>query len=227
MQSPPPDHVSLCARPALLGDADRRRHDAGTRAALLTLILGRQSVSPKRLLPPGPTLEEIHTLVEAALTAPDHGGLRPSRFILISNSARQPLADAFVAAKRRRDPCAAPELLEREREKALRAPALLAVVVRLTHDRPDVPDSEQLISVGAAVQNVLLAAAALDYGAIILSGEKVRDTHIRTALGLDAAELLVGFISIGTTVADGPRKVRRKATEHMSIWTGPAETAGR
>ena len=191
------------------------------RPEFIDLILGRGSVSPKRLIPPGPTAAEIRTMIAAAVTAPDHCGLRPWRFLRIADEARQRLADLFVEAKRRRAPDADPAVLARERDKALRAPVLIAVCARIDPDNPKVPPGEQFASVGAAVQNVLLAAHALGYGAIMLSGERTRDPLIRDGFGLGDAETLVGFISLGSAAAEAPRKPRPDPVEHLQVWNGP------
>ena len=200
--------------------------DSGTgsrRPELIDFILGRQSVSPKRLIPPGPTDAEIRTMIAAAVTAPDHCGLRPWRFLRIAEAARQSLAALFVEAKRRRVPDADADVFERERDKALRAPVLIAVCARIDPDNPKVPPGEQFASVGAAVQNVLLAAHALGYAGIMLSGEKTRDPLIRDGFGLGDDEALVGFISLGSAAAAAPRKPRPDPDDHLQVWNGPAE----
>lgn len=193
---------------------------AGRDDGVLRAILGRRSVSPKRLHAPGPGRAEIELMVAAAAAAPDHCGLRPWRFLRIADDARGALADLFADAKRRRAPQAHPSELDRERERALRAPAMLAVVARLEQGHPRVPVHEQYVSAGAAIQNVLLAAAALGYGAMIVSGAKTRDTGLRRALRLDEAETLIGFICIGTPA--GPAKVRARpeVSEILSEWNG-------
>jgi Nitroreductase len=198
------------------------RPEAAFESALACLH-SRQSISPKHLGSPGPSPSDLDAIVRAAGAAPDHGGLRPFRAILIGQSSRVHLADILVEAKRRRQPDLSPELLDRERQKALKAPTLLVVCARLLNDVASVPVAEQLISVGAAIQGVLLAAHALGFGAILLSGEKTRDPLVREALGLGADEILVGFISIGTIrPSDRPAKCRRAVEEYLTTWTGPS-----
>ncbi len=203
--------------PAVEAPAPKRRSE------FIDLILGRQSVSPKRLGPPGPNDAEIRTIIAAAVTAPDHCGLRPWRFLRIADDARQRLADLFVDARRHRAPDAGPAVFERERDKALRVPVLIAVCARIDADNPKVPPGEQFASVGAAIQNALLTAHALGYGAIMLSGEKTRDPLIRDGLGLGDGEVLVGFISLGSVATAAPCKPRPDPDEHLQVWNGPAE----
>lgn len=189
---------------------------------ILDLICSRQSIAPRRLVAPGPSHGELEAIVRSVASAPDHGALHPVRVIHVADAGRQRLAEVFVEAKRRRLPDALPMMLEREREKALNAPALLAVCARLREDVDGVPVAEQLVAVGAAIQNLLLAAHALGYGAILLSGEKTRDPLVRCAFGLAADDLLVGFVSIGTIHSSPPPKHRRAIEEYFTTWTGPS-----
>ncbi len=191
----------------------------------LALITSRRSIAPKRLGPPGPTAAEIEAIVAAALTAPDHGGLHPWRLIQVTDDSRERLAEVFVSAKRRRSPHAPPALIAREREKALNAPVLLVVCARPRTDLPEIPPYEQLIAVGAAVQNLLLAAHGLGYGASLLSGEKARDPLVRRSLGLHADEILVGFLSIGSIVTAATERRRPPVEVHFSVWKEAAAEA--
>jgi nitroreductase len=189
----------------------------------LALIYSRQSVAPKRLIKPGPGCDELEAIVGAAGSAPDHGALHPFRFIHVADESRHRLAEIFAEAKRRRLPNASPMLLDRERVKALTAPTLLVACARLREDMAEIPVSEQLVAVGAAIQNLLLAAHALGFGAMLLSGGKTRDPLVRDAFGLGAGETLVGFISIGTIPASqSPPKRRRAVEQYLSTWTGPS-----
>ncbi len=199
----------------------------GAAQDLVRLILSRQSVMPKRLCPPGPTNDELRLMISAAVTAPDHGALRPWRFIKVADAARTALAEIFVEAKRRRAPDQPDAVLARERDKALGAPTLLAVCGRIRGDHPDVPDSEQFASIGAAIQNVLLTAHVLGFGAILLSGDKTRDPLVRAAFSLDEGERLVGFLSIGSPAIDVRAKPRPAVSNHLSEWYGPDWDVGR
>ncbi|WP_315975089.1 nitroreductase family protein [Microvirga yunnanensis] len=118
--------------------------------ALLRRMWARRSTSPRHLVAPGPTDEEIRQLMRAASRAPDHQRLKPFRFLTIPRDARESLADVFEAAERELDPSIGGEKLERAREKALHAPVLLAVVSRLQAN-DEVPEIEQRASAGAAL----------------------------------------------------------------------------
>ncbi len=169
-------------------------------------LLERRSVSPKRLEAPGPDRQEIDLMIEAALSAPDHGGLHPWRVLVFPADSRAKLADLFEQEKLRRDPLASAEDVKRAREHATRSPALLAFVIS-PKPRMRVPEREQCLAAGCALGNLLNAAHQLGYGAIMLSGERCFDSLLCTELGVESTEYLAGFISLGSVaVAPPPRK---------------------
>jgi nitroreductase len=179
----------------------------------------RRSVSPKRLCGPGPSRDDIDSMVDAALRAPDHGGLLPWRVVEFPRTKRALLADLYEDEKRRRDPLATAEDLARSREHATSPPALLAFIVRAAPNAL-VPLAEQWLGAGAALGSLLLAAHAMGFGAIVLSGERCQDKTLRAALGLRSHESLAGFISIGS-IACAPRPARGRDRDLvLSIWSG-------
>ena len=73
----------------------------------LELLLNRVSVT--RLVDPAPTAAQMDVLLRAALRAPDHGQLRPWRFLTVEGEARGRLGDVFAEALRLREPDATEE----------------------------------------------------------------------------------------------------------------------
>jgi nitroreductase len=180
----------------------------------------RRSVAVKRLGMPAPTDEELQQILSAALSAPDHGALRPWRLILCASQSRERLAELFVAAKLARHPDSTGLELEREREKALRPPVLVALIASPKPGLAQIPEAEQIASAGAALQSVLLAAFGLGYGAIMLSGSRCAAGTVRAALAVGAGETLLGFISIGTIV-DTPKPASRPSlSDVLSVFDG-------
>jgi nitroreductase len=189
---------------------------------VIDAILKRRSVAPRRLTAPGPQEAEVKLIVQAALAAPDHGRLRPWRFVLVRPQDREALAEAFAAAARELDPNAAAEMVDREAEKARHGPVLVAVIVQIAGDHPVAPEAEQWASAGAAVQNMLLAAEDLGFRAMIVSGRKVATTALRKAFDLANDEHLMGFVAIGTPSAESPPITRPEPEAHLSVWSPSA-----
>jgi nitroreductase len=75
---------------------------------------------------------------------------------------------------------------------------VIAIIAKINENHPVIPASEQWISVGAAIQNILLAAESLGFYATLSSGRKVGTKALRRAFELADDEHLVGFVSIGS-----------------------------
>ena len=173
---------------------------ASSRRKAVSPLLERRSISPKLLEAPGPDSQDIDLMIEAALRAPDHGGLHPWRVLVFGADSRARLADLFEQEKLRRDPLASHEDIRRAREHATRSPVLLAFIVS-PQLRMRVPEREQWLTAGAALGNFMNAAHQLGFGAIMLSGERCFDALLCEELGLDSTESLAGFISLGSIKA--------------------------
>jgi nitroreductase len=168
-----------------------------THTALLEGMLSRYSLGIKYLAEPGPGDAQLRKMVEAALHAPDHGGLVPFRFTVVRGVARERLARLFAQAARDagKDEAAA----EIDAERALRAPVTVALIARIDMGHPVVPSHEQWAAVGGALANFMNAVHALGFAGKMLSGAKVRHPAIQAAF-CDAGETLVGWIALGTAI---------------------------
>jgi nitroreductase len=179
--------------------------------------------SAKKLQEPGPGPEHLDAIFRSAVRAPDHGRRRPWRFIVIDGDRRERLGDVMVEIMKADKPDTPPDMLAREREKALRAPLIIVTVARVkTEDK--IPEVEQLLSVGAAAQNIMLAAHALGYGAMWKTGDVAYDERMKQALGLEPGDSIVGFIYVGTPVKEAMvnERPRPSPADYVSTWQGSA-----
>jgi cobalt/nickel transport system ATP-binding protein len=180
------------------------------------LIASRHNISPKRLIEPGPDAAQLATLFEAAAAAPDHGEITPWRFVIVPAARRALLAQAFAQALADRDPAATPEQIETAREKAHRAPLLILAVARLGAADPDIPAAERLVSLGCAIQNMLLAAHAMGFGCGLTGGQALGSPQVRELFALADGETAVCCVNVGTAVTHKPGRVRPDATAFVS-----------
>ena len=86
----------------------------------LDLLLTRESAL--KLDAPAPSEADLDTMFQSAVRAPDHGRLRPWRFVVIESDKRARLGDLMAESMRRRMPDVSEEMLDRERAKPMRAP---------------------------------------------------------------------------------------------------------
>ncbi len=190
--------------------------DGGLLEFAQALIGGRQNVSPTRLVEPGPSTEQLDDMLTMAAAAPDHGQLVPWRFVIVPAHKRELLAVVFVLALIDRDPSATLLQIEAAREKAYRSPLLMLAVARLDKGEPGVPSVERLVSLGAAIQNMLLTAHAMGFGSGLTSGQAMASPRMRGLFGLVDGEAPVCFVNIGTTVRHKPPRVRPAADTFCS-----------
>ena len=180
------------------------------------LIHSRQNVSPRRLTEPAPSAAQLAQLFDAAAAAPDHGLLRPWRFVIVPQKKRALLSEVFALALVDRDPDAAPEQIEQAREKAHRAPLLLLAVAQLGPAEPDIPALERMVSLGCALQNMLLSAHAMGFGTGLTSGRAMSSARMRTLFALTEGEQPACFVNIGAISKYKPQRPRPGASEFVS-----------
>lgn len=183
----------------------------------LDLLLNRVSVT--RLCEPAPTEAQLDLLFRAALRAPDHGQLRPWRFLVIQGAAREHLGELFVESLKLKDPDDSAEALQKARKMPLRAPMLVVVIARLS-PHPKVPESEQTLAVATAAHGLLLAAHAQGLGAVWRTGALCYDRHVARGLGLADNEQLLGFIYLGTPEGRLRTPPELEPSDFVSHWQG-------
>ena len=170
----------------------------------LTLIHSRQSTSSRFLGEPGPDRAQLETILDTAGAAPDHRRLTPWRLVIVPAEKRHLLAEAFAEALSERDHQATEAQRLDAREKAYRCPLLVAVIARLDPASGTVPAQERLISAGCAIQNMLLTAHAMGFGAGLLTGRSLYSERLKQFFQLAGAEQLLCFIAVGTVLRGKP-----------------------
>ena len=190
-------------------------------ASALDLLLSRQSVG--LLEEPAPQGADLDLILDAGLRAPDHGRLRPWRFVLIRGDARLAWGERLAEAAAARDPQSGVMLGERLRAWVRRTPLLIAVgaEIRANHK---IPEIEQILSVGAAAMNMLNAIHMLGYGGMWVTGLNTYDPTVNRWLGFEPPSRLVGFLAVGTAKV-APRIERAPRDEHVREWRGEGGTS--
>jgi len=180
----------------------------------LDLLLSRQSVG--LLEEPAPQGADLDLILDAGLRAPDHGRLRPWRFVVIRGAARLAWGERLAEAAVARDPQSGTMLGERFRAWARRTPLLIAVGAEIRADHK-IPEIEQILSVGAAAMNMLNAIHMLGYGGMWVTGLNTYDPRVNAWLGFEPPSRLVGFLAVGTAKAV-QRIERAPRDQHVREW---------
>ncbi len=180
---------------------------------ILDAILNRSSAN--KLVEPAPDRTQLETLLRAAARAPDHGRLAPWRFAVLQGEARRVLGDAMAEVTRTRTPEVGADVLDGERRKAMRAPVIIAVAAA-TRPHPKIPEIEQVAAVAAGIENLILAAGHLGFGAMWKTGAAAYSPIVKRALGFDDADQILGFVYVGTAASLAP--VRSAEIDGVTRW---------
>jgi nitroreductase len=172
----------------------------------IALLQRRRSAPPTIMTGPGPSAEELATILTIAARVPDHGKLAPWRLIVFEGEARHRAGQLALDIRLERQP----DLDEAGRAEELgrfaRAPLVVGVVSRAA-PHVKIPEWEQVLSSGAVCMSMILAARALGFSATWLTEWTAYDAQFRAAIGLAEQERIAGFIHIGRAPAieDRPR----------------------
>jgi len=179
----------------------------------LELLLERHSVA--RLTAPAPQGEVLDDILRAGLRAPDHGGLKPWRYLLVRGEGLFRLGELFAQAARS-DGDNGPQL-----DKALNAPSraplvIVAIASPKAHDK--VPEVEQLLSTGCGVHAMQMAAQAQGFNGIWRTGKWAYHPLVKQGLGLAPDEQIVGYLYLGTPECAPPRRRPLAIDDYVQEW---------
>lgn len=189
------------------------QHSPEQGRAAVDALMGRHSAWP--LVEPAPPAEALGRLFDLALRAPDHGGLKPWRFVTVEGKAREKLGDILVSAASARGE----ENAARFRAKVEGAPLVIVPAVRLVQ-AAKVPEIEQWMSGAAAVMNLLNGLYLMGYGGFWATGGNAFDPAVRDALGFQPDEHLLGFLYVGTPGPKVEPKKRPAREAFIRAWQG-------
>ena len=188
---------------------------------MLDYLLRRRSLRVGEFAMPGPSPEQLQKLLSAAARVPDHGKLCPFYFIVFEGDARARVGDVLAEIYASDYPDAREDKIEVERQRFLRSPLVVGIVMRARPSKH--PLWEQMMSVGAAAQNFILAANALGFGVQWLSEWYAYDERFASFLGLDERDMIGGFMHVGTPIAE-PQERPRPVLEKITTFWQPGGT---
>lgn len=185
-------------------------------AALLQLMQKRRSISLKSMSPDAIQREDIQQLLAAAVWVPNHGLNEPWRFVVFSGEGRRALGDAFAEAYRLSTPADKfdEKAVVAQRERVWQAPVWISIGM-VPGDR--YPEWEDLMTMGAAVENMQLMATQLGLGSRLSSGNVSIHPHVAELVGLQPPAKLLSFLYVGKSANAWPNGTRKPISEKV-VW---------
>ncbi len=179
---------------------------------VLAFLARRRSASALTLAEPGPSDQDLATLLSLAARVPDHGKLAPWRFIVLTGDDKAAFAARLEAlALSRNDGAAATKLGK------LKTPPLCIAVVSSPRDGA-IPEWEQQLSAGAVCATLLYATLAMGYGANWITDWYAYDPQAAVILGLSEAERVAGYVMIGTAREHPLERERPRVQDLVTRW---------
>ena len=181
---------------------------------LMQLMQRRRSIGIKSLSPEPVSLDDIKLMLEAAVWVPNHGLNEPWRFSVFSGEGRRALGEAFAEAYRLSTPADKfdEKAVVAQRERVWQAPVWVSLGM-VPGDR--FPEWEDLMTMGAVVENMQLMATQLGLGSRVTSGPVSIHPHVLGFVGLQAPARLIGFLYIGKPANEWPNGVRKPVAEKV------------
>jgi nitroreductase len=194
----------------------------------IELLLQRQSTP--LLMAPAPNNQDIATLLAAGMRVPDHGGLRPWHFHVISGQGLQRLSNLYVEATTEDllnlagaiegeniDEQVLNEKLAKVAKMPFRAPMIIVVSTHYA-EHSKIPKQEQLITAGCCAQAMQMAAYTLGYGAIWRTGNLAYNDNVKKGLELEENNDIIGFLYIGTSTKVANIKPPKSYQDKVTFW---------
>jgi nitroreductase len=187
-----------------------------TPQAALDLIRQRRSFGLKELKPDPVPLHLVEALLDAAQWAPNHGHTEPWRFTVYTREGRGGLGEAFaesyalVTSPAKFDAAAQ----EAQRNRVWQAPVWISLGLA-PGSNPKIPEIEEVLALGAAVQNMFLLATAQGLASKWTSGAPTTHAHTAAFVGLQPPGRLLGFIYLGWPAVPWPSGQRAGLAERV------------
>lgn len=186
----------------------------------IKLLTSRRSAKTAMLADPGPSSEELDTILACAARVPDHRMVEPWRFIVFEGNARERFGEVMAGVLKAEEKEPPSQVrLDTERGRFMTTPVVVAVVSQVK-STPGAPEWEQILSCGAAAQNLCLAANAIGYSTCWLTGWPAFSPGVADALHLGEGERIAGFIHIGTARERQPERKRPALEAIVTRWQG-------
>lgn len=185
---------------------------------LQDLVINRRSTKPAAFNGKPIDDVQIRQLLDLANWAPSHGLTEPWRFIVYNGLAVSEFCSAHAEQYKQNTP--PNRFTAAKYEKLLHNGDLTSHLILAYMKRganPNITAREELCSTAAAIENILLGAAALGLAVLWSTGGIVLQPAMEEWLGLGSEDKVLGLLYLGHT-DDAPRPGKRTPMEDKVKW---------
>ena len=157
-----------------------------------------QRRSASILIEPAPAGKDLEDILQVACTVPDHGALKPYRFIVVSGEAREAFGKALIDTTIEHKGADLDDSLQKKvASKAFVAPMQILVFYSPVESRK-IPEWEQKATAACTGYALVLAANAKGYGAVWKSFAFDPGAAFQAYAKMKDGEEFLGWVNIGT-----------------------------
>ncbi|EDM67939.1 nitroreductase family protein [Moritella sp. PE36] len=189
----------------------------------LESLLDRRSYSLSKLGHPAPSEEELRNLFDLVMTTPDHGNVKPWRFIVARGENMQKLGDLTLELYKRQSPDG--EVKDKAYRSAREVAAVPMMIMVVTDLDPEHKVSlwDQRLCVGAAAQNIMNGLHLMGYGGLWYTF--LANNDVKPMFGMKPDDQVVGAIAVGTPTPHFVKKIKRQSPDRYCFeWQGLGQT---
>jgi nitroreductase len=188
---------------------------------LQNIIKNRRSSKPA--LMNGEKIDDvvIHQLLELANWAPTHAHTEPWRFVVFANDAVKTFGKEHAELYKANCPEGKFETAKYEKifHNGDKASHIIAVYMK-RGSNPKITQLEEICSVAAAVQNILLGASSLGIAVLWSTGGLTFHPAMKNYIGLQEHDLMIGLLYLGYTNIAAKTGERIIALKEKIEWRG-------
>lgn len=182
-------------------------------------LLDRRSYGFSKLEHPGPSDDELRNLFDLVMTTPDHGNVKPWRFLVARGDNMQKIAD--FSTERFKMLNESGELSEADLNyvRDIASIPMLIIAVTDLDTEHHVSLWDQRLCVAAATQNIMNGLHLLGYGGLWYTF--LASDEMKPMLGMQPEDQIVGIIAAGTPDPHFVKNIKRQApNKYCFEWQG-------
>ena len=164
---------------------------------------------------------QIRQLLELADWAPNHGKTEPWRFFVYTDQALHEFGEQHARMYWAHTPESKRTRAKYEKlQMSARQASHLVIAVMKRTKQARIPVLEETAAVAAAIENLLLGAAALELSAIWSTGGMAHHPAMKQALHLDESDVIMGLLYLGYSDLPVRKGKRQLPLSEKVQWMG-------